>query len=559
MPDLVPFIIPDLSTGAVYVLAGVGLVVLYRASGVLNLAQGALGALCALLVLADRLGYFGGPEWVGWIAGIVVATVLALSTGAPSRRVLPTAIRSCGQWRRLAYALIVLGFCEFIWGEWPRSLRLPTDTLGFEVIGVRVTATRAIAFGLAVAVTLGMAIFLNRSRLGLSMRALANDREISALVGVPVLRVDAGRGAISGVLSGVSGIFLANMVRLQAIPAHLHGLFLRWPPPFLGRLTSLLAVDRRRPCHRRARGGAQRLFPAFQPCVPPLPSFSPLARCSWYQRGGAHAPAASISFGRSRRASRRCASLWKKQLRFGLLLAVVVAIAIPAVASSYWLKASHVGDHRRALQPQRRAPLCATRHGLALPVRAGRRRRLGCLRSGTPPTCPSRFRFLRRPASAAALRLVFGLPALRMRGLYLALVTLMIAGGFQVVITAIDFPDGGTGFLGKVYDGAAQLMARPALRRPERPISAIASSRSCSAICIALWHERPGRRAWAMIRRSEACALSAGVNIVAYKVWAFALAGFLAGICGGLIAGLVGRDRPPLFPGERVDPSLPSR
>src|SRR6202034_4166075 len=79
MPDLSPFVISGLCTGAVYVLAGVGLVVLYRASGVLNLAQGALGALCALL--AWQIAYSGGPQWLGCIAGIVVATVLALFYG----------------------------------------------------------------------------------------------------------------------------------------------------------------------------------------------------------------------------------------------------------------------------------------------------------------------------------------------------------------------------------------------------------------------------------------------------------------------------------------------
>ena len=79
MPNLGPFVVSGLSTGAVYVLAGVGLVVLYRASGVLNLAQGALGALCALL--AWQIADSGGPEWLGWIAGIVVATVLALFYG----------------------------------------------------------------------------------------------------------------------------------------------------------------------------------------------------------------------------------------------------------------------------------------------------------------------------------------------------------------------------------------------------------------------------------------------------------------------------------------------
>src|SRR6202161_2063646 len=154
MPNLGPFIVSGLSTGAVYVLAGVGLVILYRASGVLNLAQGALGALCALL--AWQIADSGGPQWLGWITGIGVAAVLALfyrriiATRRAHRDPIVRAVATLG------FALIVLGFCEFIWGEWPRSLRLPTDTLGFELIGVRITATRAIAFGLAIVVALGM-------------------------------------------------------------------------------------------------------------------------------------------------------------------------------------------------------------------------------------------------------------------------------------------------------------------------------------------------------------------------------------------------------------------
>ena len=45
----------------------------------------------------------------------------------------------------LGFALVILGFCELIWGEWPRALRLPTDTFGFRVLGVRVTYTRALS------------------------------------------------------------------------------------------------------------------------------------------------------------------------------------------------------------------------------------------------------------------------------------------------------------------------------------------------------------------------------------------------------------------------------
>ena len=282
MPDLGPFIVSGLSTGAVYVLAGVGLVVLYRASGVLNLAQGALGALGALL--AWQIVDSGGPEWLGWIAGVAAATLLALFYGrviAPRLSHSEPIVRAVAT---LGFALVVLGFCEFIWGEWPRSLPLPTDTMGFEVIGVRVTATRAAAFCLGVAVTFGMVVFLNRSRLGLSMRALANDREISGLIGVPVLRVDAWAWAISGVLSGVSGIFLANMVRLQAIPLT-YMVVPAVAAAILGRLTSLPAVI----IGGLAIGVLEAIatpFPAVSAVRSAAPFLFAAAVLLWYQRGG---------------------------------------------------------------------------------------------------------------------------------------------------------------------------------------------------------------------------------------------------------------------------------
>ena len=57
--------------------------------------------------------------------------------------------------------------------------------------------------------------------------------------------------------------------------------------------------------------------------------------------------------------------------------------------------------------------------------------------------------------AAGLVGLVVGLPALRMRGLYLALITLMAAGGFQVIVGGTGFPDGGSGFLGSTFFGSA--------------------------------------------------------------------------------------------------------
>src|SRR4029450_7779363 len=66
---------------------------------------------------------------------------------------------------------------------------------------------------------------------------------------------------------------------------------------------------------------------------------------------------------------------------------------------------------------------------------------------------------------------------------------------------------------------------------------------------LVFWHlrARPGR-AWAAIRQSEAGALAAGVNITTYKLWAWALASFVTGVAGGLLAGKVGKLYPYQFP-----------
>lgn len=144
--------------------------------------------------------------------------------------------------------------------------------------------------------------------------------------------------------------------------------------------------------------------------------------------------------------------------------------------------------------------------------------------------------------ASAAVGVLAGLPALRLKGLYLALVTLMLAGGFQVVITVIGFPDGGAGWLGRVEGSERLLMTRPALA-----VSDTAYLRYVLfwlALVLALIeahrHARPGR-SWALIRRGEAAAMGAGVNVLRYQAWAFGLAGFCAGIAGALLAGGVGQ------------------
>lgn len=135
-----------------------------------------------------------------------------------------------------------------------------------------------------------------------------------------------------------------------------------------------------------------------------------------------------------------------------------------------------------------------------------------------------------------------GLPALRMKGLYLALVTLMMAGGFQVVASATGFPDGGPGWLGKVFGSERLMMARPFLAVSDQAYFCYVAVWLALVLALIELHRRskPGR-SWALIRRGDAAAIGAGVNILLYQTWAFGLAGFCAGISGALLAGGVGQ------------------
>jgi branched-chain amino acid transport system permease protein len=145
---------------------------------------------------------------------------------------------------------------------------------------------------------------------------------------------------------------------------------------------------------------------------------------------------------------------------------------------------------------------------------------------------------------ASAVGMIWGLPALRMRGLYLALVTLMLAGAFQTAITVTSFPVGGPGFLGQVGASGNDriMMARPIFASGDTAYFLFVAFVTLLAILLVEAHRRtkPGR-AWALIRKNEQMAMASGVRIVFYKAWAFALAGFLAGVAGAMLAGLFGQ------------------
>ena len=213
--DFQPFIATGLALGGVYALSGVGLVVLYRATGVLNLAFGAVGAFGALLSW-ELINNQGWSEWPAYLMCVLFATVVTLLYGVVFGPPLAARDPLVKATATLGLALILLGAMSWIWSDKARSMVLPTSNENFSVGQVFVNYTQVLGFAFGVVMTVATAAFLRYTRLGTAMRALANDREITATLGVPVRRVEAVAWMGSGLMAGIAGLLLSNLVGLDA-------------------------------------------------------------------------------------------------------------------------------------------------------------------------------------------------------------------------------------------------------------------------------------------------------------------------------------------------------
>jgi branched-chain amino acid transport system permease protein len=211
---LKPFIVIGLAFGGVYALSGVGLVVLYRATGVLNIAFGAIGAAGALIAYYI-VNHTGWPDWLAYTICVLFGGVVNLAYGmvfGPAFARRDALVKMMGT---LGLALILLGLMAWrapVGGAFARFLPLPSSTHHYSIWGTTVSLTQIIALGLAVAITAGATAFLRVTKLGTAMRALANDREITATLGVPVRQVEAAAWFGSGLACGAAGLLLPDLL-----------------------------------------------------------------------------------------------------------------------------------------------------------------------------------------------------------------------------------------------------------------------------------------------------------------------------------------------------------
>src|SRR3984885_14932113 len=214
--DFQPFIVTGLALGGVYALSGVGLVVLYRATGVVYLAFGAVGAMGALIAWSVTNAHV--QAWVGWLACLLFSGAVTLGYGMLFGPALSKREPLVKATATLGLLLVLFGLMDLLWttsGGQSRAITLPTDNSGFIIGQIQVTWTQVIGLAAGFAITAVTGAFLRYTKLGTAMRAMANDREITATLGVPVRRVEAAAWLGCGLLAGIAGILLADLSALD--------------------------------------------------------------------------------------------------------------------------------------------------------------------------------------------------------------------------------------------------------------------------------------------------------------------------------------------------------
>ncbi len=239
-----PFIVIGLAFGGVYALSGVGLVVLYRATGVLNLAFGAIGAAGALIAYW-LINHTSCPQWLAFAVCVAFGGVVNLLYGmvfGPAFARRDPLVKMMGT---LGLALILLGIMAWmapVGGAFARFLPLPSTQHRYEILETTVNLTQLISLGLAIVITAAVSVFLRVTKLGTAMRALANDREITATLGVPVRRVEAAAWFGSGLACGAAGLILPDLLTSLDYSALTFLVISSLAAALIGRLQSLWAT-----------------------------------------------------------------------------------------------------------------------------------------------------------------------------------------------------------------------------------------------------------------------------------------------------------------------------
>ena len=237
-----------LVTGILYSLIAFGFVLIFKASGVFNFAQGIMVVFAALTLVG--LSENGIPALFALPLTIFVMYILAYSVERVVLRSLVNQPDIILFMATIGLTFFLIGLGEFIFGGEPKmmiteELMLPYDSITFFDDMLILQEVDIVALVIAIISLILLAVFLGKTRIGIALRAVADDHQAALSVGVSLNTIWVVVWFISGIIALITGImwgaksdvsFALSIIALKALPVLILGGFTSVPGAVLGGL-----------------------------------------------------------------------------------------------------------------------------------------------------------------------------------------------------------------------------------------------------------------------------------------------------------------------------------
>lgn len=241
-------LIGGLLSGVMYALVALGFVLIYKASGVFNFAQGAMVFFAALTCvgLSEK---FDLSIWLAIPLTMAVMVLLGLAIEKIVLRPLVNQPEITLFMATIGLTFFIEGLAQLLWGSQPHKLSLPIEDVPIEFImekfNILVSQFDVIAALICAILVTGLALLFSKTKIGRALRAVADDHQAALAVGIPLQQIWGIVWTVAGFVALVAGLlwgarngvqFALTFVALKALPVLILGGFTSVPGAIVGGL-----------------------------------------------------------------------------------------------------------------------------------------------------------------------------------------------------------------------------------------------------------------------------------------------------------------------------------
>lgn len=236
-------VVSGLLSGVMYSMVALGFVLIFKASGVFNFAQGTMVLFAALTLvgLMER----GMPLWLALLMTVVVMGLLAYAVERVMLRQLVNQDPFTLLMATIGLNFFLVGLGEMVWGSNVKKLDVGIPEDAIEVGGMLLNQFELVAAVIAAVLVALLAILSQKTKIGRALRAVADDHQAATAVGIPLQTIWVAVWAVSGMVALVAGImwgaksgvqFSLSLIALKALPVLILGGLTSIPGAIVGGL-----------------------------------------------------------------------------------------------------------------------------------------------------------------------------------------------------------------------------------------------------------------------------------------------------------------------------------